>query len=341
MSRAGLGALLLVALVIGAPPRLLGEPGVLRVGLPSVPPVIDPAGALDGPLPLISRQVFDTLVRYVEAGSDIEPGLAVGWSVSKDGLVWSFRLREGVRFHDGTLLTAQQVVDSLERLVQPGHPRAPALNAAAPRLLRGTPGVIKEIKATDSRTVRITLVLPYAPLLNVLAHPAFAIVLPSTGGGGAAPFQGTGPFAITEAVPGRIALEGRPNHWAGGPRLGQIVWSAVSDDAQAGAALDAQSLSLYFPAGAPPRQSGAVSVPGWCIGYMALHSEKEPFSRPKVRRAVATALDPIGISRAVGASALPLASFVPGGVWARREARISLEGDPERAKRLLGESGAR
>jgi len=341
MSRAVLGLLLLAAFAASAPQPLLAQSGVLRVGLPSVPPVLDPAAGLEGPVPLIARQVFDTLVRYVEGSSDIEPGLALAWSVSKDGLVWSFRLRDGARFHDGTALTAQHVVDSFERLIQPGHSLAPAVNAAAPRLLRGTPGVVKEIRAADPRTVRISLVLPYAPLLTVLAHPALSIVLPSPGAASGAPFQGTGPFAIAEMGPGRIVLEGRPGHWAGGPRLGQVVFTGVADDAQAAAALDAQSLSVFFPAGAPPRQSGAVSIPGWRIGYLALQTEKEPFSRLKSRRAVATALDPVLISLAAGAAALPLQGFLPSGVWARREARMMMEGDAERAKRLFAEGGLR
>ena len=73
------------------------EPGTLRVGLPALPPSLDPASALEGPVPLVARQVFDTLVRYADGGSDIEPALAVQWSVSRDGLVWTFRLRDGVR----------------------------------------------------------------------------------------------------------------------------------------------------------------------------------------------------------------------------------------------------
>ena len=90
--------------------------GVLRVGLPSIPSSLDPATALHGPLCVIARQIFDTLVQYRVGNSDIEPGLAAQWSVSRDGLTWTFRLREGVRFHDGTMLTAQHVVASLERL---------------------------------------------------------------------------------------------------------------------------------------------------------------------------------------------------------------------------------
>src|SRR5262249_58813488 len=117
------------------------------------------------------------------------------------------------------------------------------------------------------------------------------------------------------------------------------VFSEVTDDAQAAAALDAQSLAVFFPSGRPPRQAGAMSVPGWRIGYLALHTEKEPFNRPKVRHAVAAALDVVPISRAIGTSALPLQSLLPSGVWARRDARIALEGDAQGAKRLLAEGG--
>ncbi len=340
MSRAVLGALLL-ALVAGAPAGTLAEPGVLRVGLVSVPANLDPASALDGPVPLIARQAFDTLVRYVDAGSDVEPALAMSWSVSKDGLVWSFRLREGVRFHDGSPLTAQHVVESLERLTRPGHPQAPPVNEAAPRLLRGVPGVVKEVRAPDARTVQIALVLPYAPLLTVLAHPALSIVAPASGGDGRSALVGTGPFAFAETSPGRVVLEARPGHWAGGPRVGRLVFTEIADDSQAMAALDSQALDVYFPVGAPPRQTGAVSVPSWRIGYLALQTEKEPFSRVKVRRAVATALEPASISLAVGAAAVPLQSFLPAGVWSRRDGPIVTDGGAERAKKVLAESGLR
>jgi len=341
MSRAVFGLLMLV-LASGAVPSTSSEqPAVLRVALPSLPAALDPAAAIDGPLPFVARQVFDTLVRYVDGGSDVEPALATQWSISRDGLTWSFRLRDGVRFHDGTPLVAQHVVDSLDRLIQPGNPQAPAVNAAAPRLLRGTPGVVKEIKATDPRTVKISLALPYAPLLGVLAHPAFSIVLAAPGAPSGAPFQGTGPFAIAELAPGRIVLDARPGHWAGGPRVARVAFSEIADDAQAMLALDAQSLDAFFPAGAPPRQTGAASVPGWRIGYLALQTEKEPFSRPKIRRAVSTALDPAAISLAAGASATTLQGFLPSGVWARRDARTAMEGGPERAKRLFAEAGPR
>jgi ABC-type transport system substrate-binding protein len=119
------------------------------------------------------------------------------------------------------------------------------------------------------------------------------------------------------------------------------VFTEAADASQAAAALDARALDLFFPAGAPPRQTGALSIPGWRIGYLALQTEKEPFSRMKVRRAVAAALDPASISLAVGATAVPLQGFLPTGVWGRREGAGILDGNVERARKLLAESGLR
>jgi peptide/nickel transport system substrate-binding protein len=333
----------LLALVMGlmviSPVLAVAQGGVLRVGLPSLPPELDPATGLDGSLPLIARQIFDTLVQYTESSSDVEPALATQWTVSRDGLVWSFRLRTGVVFHDGTPLTAQHVVDSLDREILPGHALAPSGNGVAARLLRGMPGVVKEIRAKDPRTVEISLMQPYAPLLTVLAHPAFSIVLPAGTGGGDSRWQGTGPFSVTEMGTGRIVLDGKRGHWGGGPRLGRIVCVEAANESQAQAALDAQSLDLFFPAGAPPRQSAALSIPSWRIGYLALQTEKDPLRRVKARRAIAAALDPALIASALEPLATSLSTFLPRGVWARRDGPGLLGGDAERAKRLLAESG--
>jgi peptide/nickel transport system substrate-binding protein len=331
----------LVILALGSPVPGLAQDGALRLGLPTVPPELDPATALDGSVPLIARQVFDTLVQYAAASSDVEPALAAQWTVSKDGLVWAFRLRDGVSFHDGTPLSAQHVVDSLEREVLPGHPRAPSGESAVARLLRGAPGVVKQIRARDARTVEIALAQPYAPLLTVLAHPAFSVVLARPSGGeGGNRWQGTGPFAVTEMAAGRIVLEARPSHWSRVPRLGRIAFVEVADSAQADAALSARTLDAFFAPGPPSRLEGALWVPSWRIGYLALQTEKAPFDRVKMRRAVAAALDPVQVGLSLGQSATPLQGFLPRGVWGRREGAPLMGGDPERARRLLAEAGA-
>src|SRR3984893_4806923 len=194
--------------------------GTLRVGLPTVSPTLDPATALEGPVSVIARQMFDTLVQYREITSDIEPGLAPPWSASRDGLVGTVRLRAGGRCEAGTVLTARHVVESLDRVLQPSAPHAPTPNVAS-RLVRGTPGVVKEVRAVDSRTVQISLLLPYAPLPAVLAHPAFSIILPSSVG---QRMVGTGPFMLTEASLGRVVLDANPTYWGGAPRSTRLVF---------------------------------------------------------------------------------------------------------------------
>jgi ABC-type transport system substrate-binding protein len=314
------------------------QPGALRVGLPAIPATLDPGTQLDGPVPLIARQVFDTLVQYRAGSSDVEAGLATHWAVSRDGLSWWFRIREGVVFHDGTPLGAYHVAQSLERLLFP-NPQMPSPNPVAPRLLRGVPGVVKDIRVPDARTVQVNLVLPYAPLLTVLAHPGFSVALAAAGEGGGPRWVGTGPFSIAEADPRRIRLEANQAYWGGPPRVAGVVFVEAPDPERAEAELEAGALDVFLPAAAPSRASGTLSVPGWRIGYLALQTERLPFSEKKARQAVAAALDPVPITQAVGPDAVPLQSLLPLGVWARREGSAILGSNPAGARRLLAEAG--
>ena len=150
-------AVTLAVTVSGAPGQGRRE---LRVGVPGVPAALDPATALEGAVPLITRQVFDTLVAYREGSTDVEPALATRWGISRDGLVWTFELREGVRFHDGTPLTAQEAVASFER-----HLNGSAGSVVWPALMRGAPGVVRMVSGvmvTQSSRYRVTM-MPSSP----------------------------------------------------------------------------------------------------------------------------------------------------------------------------------
>lgn len=308
----------------------------VRIGAPGVPATLDPAAALAGTIPLIARQVFDTLVAYRQGSTDIEPALATRWSVSRDGLVWTFTLRDNVRFHDGAPLTGADVVASFERYVRP-DPQAPSPVGAA--LLRGIPGVIKAATAPSPRTVQIALVQPYAPLLTVLAHPGLSVVRASPAPDGTVRLLGTGPYRVVDASSGRLALEAVPGHWSGPPRAERIVFLEVSGDEHAEAEFDARSLDIWFPPGPPRRAEGALSIPGLRVGYLAFQTEKEPFSRKKIRQAVAAALDPALIGVALERAAVPLQSFLPAGAWARWEGSPVLGGSRESVRALLAEGG--
>jgi peptide/nickel transport system substrate-binding protein len=300
--------------------------------MPGIPAVVDPASALEGATPLIARQVFDTLVAYREGTTEIEPALAIRWVVSRDGLVWTFSLREGVRFHDGVLLNASEVAASFQRQIT-----TDASGAAWPALLRGRPGVIKDVRALDARTVVFVLTQPYAPLLTVLAHPGLAVVRVPGGSDGAGRFVGSGPYRIVDVAPGRIAVEAQPGYWGGPPRMERIVFLEVATDDNAEAELDAAGLDIWFPAGPPRRSIGALSSHGLRVGYLAFQTEKEPFSRKKIRHAVAAALDPAVIGVALDNVAVPLPSFLPAGVWARREGSPVLGGTRSAIKSMLAD----
>ena len=315
--------------VTGAPAPGQGR-RELRVGVPGVPATLDPAAALEGTIPFIARQVFDTLVAYREGTTDVEPALATRWTVSRDGLVWAFELREGVRFHDGTPLTSLEVVASFER-----HRTGEAGSVVWPALMRGSPGVVREVRAAGPRAVQLVLVQPYAPLLTVLAHPGLAVTRAGEGGR----FVGTGPFRLADGGAGRLALESVPTSWGGSPRVDRIVFADVETDDQAERDLAARALDIWFPAGAPRRTAGGASVPGLRMGLLAFQTEKEPLSRRKVRQAVAAALDLVALNAALGDAAVALPAFLPPGVWGRREGPPVLGGSKDAARALLADGG--
>jgi peptide/nickel transport system substrate-binding protein len=321
---------------------LLTEPAAqarreLKVGVSGLPPQFDPAGALSGPGPLVARQVFETLVTYAPGSSDVQASLATRWAVSRDGLTWSFTMRDGVRFHDGTPMTASDVAASFTR--QMGAEGGASGRPVWAALLRGVPGVVKEVRARDTRTVQFVLVQPYAALLTVLAHPGFGVVKLAGDGEGPARLLGTGPYRLAEIAPGRIAIDAQPGHWSLTPRTDRITFLDMASDERAEADLEAQAVDLWFPARPPRRVEGAVSAPGTRVGYLAFQTEREPFSRKKIRQAVAAGIEPPALSAALGRGAIPLQSFLPPGVWARREGSPVLAGDRQAAKKLLVDGG--
>jgi peptide/nickel transport system substrate-binding protein len=337
MSRRRLACLALTIVVfLASLPTFAAAQGrrELRIGVVGVPGALDPAAGLEGTIPLVARHVFDTLLTYRESSTDVDAGLAVKWAVSRDGLTWSFTLRDNARFHDGTPVTAAEVAQSFARHLRPEVEVPPGLAWSA--LLRGHPGVVKDVRAADARTVHIVLNQPYAPLLTVLAHPALSITR-RTMVDGASRLMGSGPYRVVDASPGRLALEAVPGHWAGPTRNERLVFLEVGTNEHAEAEFDARSLDVWISPGPPRRVEWALSAPGLRVGYLAFQTEKEPFSRKPVRRAVATALDPSVIGIALDRAAVPLQSFLPFGVWSRREGSPILGGARDQVKMLLAE----
>src|SRR3989442_15780512 len=132
-----------------------------------------------------------------------------------------------------------------------------------------------------------------------------------------------------------MALGAVPGQGGGAPRAERIVFLEVATDDHAEAEMDARALDVWLPAGAPRRADHALSAPGLRVGYLAFQTEKEPFTRKPLRQAVAAALDPAVLAITLERAAVPLQSFLPPGVWARREGGPLLGGTREQGRSLL------
>lgn len=164
-------------------------------------PTFDPHIVQEPEVGIVLRQVYDTLVYRHPQTLEIVPGLATDWSVSEDGLTYTFRLRDGVTFHDGTRFDAVAVGVNLDRIME--------LDGYAASLLKD----YRSYEIVDSRTIHIRLTEPFAPLLDVLSQFYFGMVSPFTVGEySTVRYQyhqaGTGPFRLVDFIPGRyVRLE--------------------------------------------------------------------------------------------------------------------------------------
>ncbi len=311
---------------------------------------LDPARSNDSESALATGQIFEGLVRIKEDSLQVEPCLAESWQVSGDGLTWTFRLRRGVNFHDGTALTAQAATQSILRQIDPSHPFHTPGMYTAKSLFEHVAGA----EATDASTLRIRLARPSAGLLQALAAPQAALVSPQTLAAwtrdpDARP-AGTGPFQLVEWQRGTsVTLARNPGYWGEKPELERLVLRAVPD-----AALrlkELQSARADVATGLPPsllalaeKASGVrlLQVPGLSIAYLGINTQRGPFKKAGVRRAVALALDREGIVRLVyGAHAAPAASLLPPSLL--RQEGLSEpplpKADPAQARRLLAAEG--
>jgi len=353
------------------PAGIVEAGGILRVALTADATTLDPWNANDTNTMLVTRQIFETLVDYDPAGFKIVPKLAETWSVSSDGRVWTFALRRGVKFHDGTDLDAAAVVLNFDRARQAAHPlRGPALSGSPYRayaaLLEGfdDASAIVRVEAKDATSVVITTKTPFGPLLADLAMPSFAIVSPksmrddpvgwsrpSTRGA-----AGTGPFVFRPGAwqPGQqIALDRNPEYWtkdqAGTavPYADRVVLRVIKDEAaritelRSGgldAVRDVTPLTLPAVRGDPNLQLIVrLAATTTYLGVAAA----PPFDKVEARRAIAMAVDKSLLATTLFSGAGRSASqLLPPGTLGYDDSvvefyRLDIAG----AKRLLADAG--
>lgn len=314
----------------------------ITAGLKVLPENIDPAN-ISPRIPLfIYNHIFDTLVRYKDSTTDVEPSLATSWHVSRDGLNWTFRLRQGVRFHDGSLLTADDVVNSFKRQMFKEQRDPKEEFRVYEIIFRGFPGIIKNLVSVDRFTVKFELNQPFGILLSTLAHPFASIIKISEKNSDI--FMGTGPFTINEFVAQKkLTLNRNKDYW-GKVAIPTSLTLININLADALSELRDKRLDLFIDQGLMLSNNDLKSleimkIPGFQSFFLVMNSQKEPFAKKKIRQAITNSLRPDFLSPMLGTSVLEANGFFPHGFWAGTEWVNPFKQDITVAKKLLSESG--
>lgn len=325
------------ALVVAATGALAKDD--ITVALQLEPPHLDPtsaaAGAIDS---VLYTNVFEGLTRFMGDGS-VVPGLAASWEISEDGLTYTFKLREGVTFHDGTTMDAEDVKFTLDRINAEDSANAQKALYSA----------ISEVTVVDPQTVEVKLSEPNGNLLFNLAWGDAVIVAPESVETIKQTPIGTGAFKFDEWRQGdKITLSRYDAYWGDAPALASATFKFISDPTAAFASVMAEDVDVFagFPAPenipqfeADPRFQVLIgSTEGETI--LSINNKREPFDDAKVRAAVAHAIDRQAIiDGAMFGYGTPIGThFAPHNPDYIDLTEMS-EYDPEQSKALLAEAG--
>ena len=354
MSRtwAVVGLLILVAVgwsigVAGAGSPKVG--GTLVFGAATEQDSLDPAGTFDTAAMRINGWVAENLTNLGPDGNPV-PGLAESWEMSADGMTWTFHLRQGVVFHDGTPFNADAVVFNFDRQMNPQNPY----------YQYGSWGwwdwmyapVIKSVYKIDAMTVGMTLNFPFSPLLAHLAISGAGTILSPAAiqqykADVATHPVGTGAFALKEWVRGdHITLVAFDRYWGGRPYLDQIIVRFIPDNTVRAGALIRGEIDLMTDFSPPQldtlRTAGAqiMIAASLNLSYLAINSEKAPFDNILVRIAVQHAIDKDGLVQALYGELGEVAKGpIPSPEWAYDPNLRQYEYDPELARQYLAAAG--
>jgi peptide/nickel transport system substrate-binding protein len=311
--------------------------------------ILDMAQATDGESIKAGIQIYENLVKFGDNSMDVEPQLATSWTVSDDGLTWTFKLREGVKFHDGTPFNAQAVADSYNRIIDENHR---FYSYGKWKYLSLSLQPVKEIKVIDDYTVSFIADKPYAPLINNLALWLCPIVSPTAMEKykdqiGLNPV-GTGPFKFEKWVKDdQIILTRNEEYWGGTPKLEKIILKAIPEPSarlmalQSGTVdiaddLDPDSITLVKQ----DPNLAVIESPSVNVGYLALNTEKPALKDARVRQAINHAIDKnVLIQTIFQGLAIPAKNPFAPSIWGYNDAIEPYEYNPEKAQALLKEAG--
>src|SRR5688572_13710265 len=341
--------LMLLLVLVLATPAAAQPAGTLVVGLVAEPVNLDPAQVTDLNSNRVGRRVVETLVTFPDESTQIVPGLAESWTISKDGLQYTFKLRSGIKFHDGTPLTAEAVKFSIERQINPEHPAHKLGKYPFANFFFGN---VKAVEALSDERVAFLLKEPRASFLAILTAGAASIVSPTAvmKFGPDYPLQpvGTGPFKFGSWDRGqRVVLEKNPAYWKFPVKLDRVIYRPIVEDQARLTELLTGTLDVIV--GVPPdfvgqlESGGKVGVlkqVGAHVWYLGINNQKKPFDDKRVRQALNYAVNKDAIVRDVlKGTGTPSRGPVLPNTWAADPTLKAYPYDPDRAKKLLAEAG--
>ncbi|WP_439593649.1 ABC transporter substrate-binding protein [Microbacterium sp.] len=339
---------------------------------------LDPAFASDGESFRVSRQIFEGLVGVEPGTADPAPLLAESWEQSEDGLSYTFTLKEGVTFQDGTEFNADAVCFNFDRQNNfTGVATSQSMAYYWGVIMRGFAETGTSIYGgctADSPTqATITLTAPFAGFIPALSLPAFAIQSPTAlqeynaddvGGTAEAPTQseygqghptGTGPFKFDEWKPGEsTTVSAYEDYWGEQGQVQEVIFQVIGDTTARRQALESGSIDGYDLAA--PADLGALEDAGFTLVnrdpfnvlYLAMNQSSgtvdaptpSPLADIKVRQAIAHAIDKDQlISQVLPEGTETATQFMPDSVIGWNDAVTTYDYDPEAAKALLAEAG--
>ncbi|WP_370046348.1 MULTISPECIES: ABC transporter substrate-binding protein [Salipiger] len=343
------GTALALSFGLGLPATAQTPPGVLIVGQIAEPKALDPAAVTAVNDFRILMNVYDGLVRYKSGTLEVEPALATAWEISEDGTEYTFTLREGVTFHDGSPFNAEAVVFNFERMLNEDHP----YHDTGPFPLAFFFSSVSSVEAVDDLTVKFTLSEPYAPFLSNLAYPTGLIVSPAAVEQHGADFgrnpSGTGAFTFAEWRSNEaVVVEANPDYWDGAPDLEAVVFRPITDANTRTAEMLAGGIDMMVevpPVALSQFQGDGFQVfeqAGPHVWFLILNAKEGPFADKRVRQAANYAINKEALVNDVleGTAEVAAGPTPPAFAWAYNEALEPYPYDPEKAKELIAEAGA-